>query len=195
MHTVKKGYRFFRPQSGCHLPNFPWPGIIKYFPARESLVSDIPAGDGKTANLFLQCIITEHMSRSIEKQNNLSAAEIIICIEEEQCEKKKTILALTSSFLGNHTCRNSLTFPCTAEVYCNTFLCCRSPDTRWRILLTKRRRLLTPHLSMLGVSLPYAETTSSGNRPVLWPDAFKAVQFILDKFFNVSKSQNPTSIF
>jgi hypothetical protein len=25
------------------------------FPARESLVSDIPSGDGKTANLFLQC--------------------------------------------------------------------------------------------------------------------------------------------
>jgi hypothetical protein len=30
-------------------------GIIKLFPPRESLVSDIPAGDRKTANLFLQC--------------------------------------------------------------------------------------------------------------------------------------------
>ncbi len=30
----------------------PWPGIIKLVPAWESLVSDIPAGDGKTANLF-----------------------------------------------------------------------------------------------------------------------------------------------
>ncbi len=29
---------------------------LNYSPARESLVSDIPAGDGKTANLFLQCI-------------------------------------------------------------------------------------------------------------------------------------------
>jgi hypothetical protein len=28
-------------------------GIIKLFPARESLVSDIPAGDGKNDNLFL----------------------------------------------------------------------------------------------------------------------------------------------
>jgi hypothetical protein len=28
---------------------------MKLFPARESLFSDIPAGDGKTANLFLQC--------------------------------------------------------------------------------------------------------------------------------------------
>jgi hypothetical protein len=27
----------------------------KLFPARGSLVSDIPSGDGKTANLFLQC--------------------------------------------------------------------------------------------------------------------------------------------
>jgi hypothetical protein len=29
---------------------------IKLFPARESLVSDITAGDGKICNLFLQCI-------------------------------------------------------------------------------------------------------------------------------------------
>jgi hypothetical protein len=29
--------------------------LIKLFPARESLVSDIPAGDGKNDNLFLQC--------------------------------------------------------------------------------------------------------------------------------------------
>ncbi len=29
--------------------------IYKLFPARKSLVSDIPAWDGKTANLFLQC--------------------------------------------------------------------------------------------------------------------------------------------
>ncbi len=32
--------------------NGTWPVIIKLFPARENLVSDIPAGDGKTANLF-----------------------------------------------------------------------------------------------------------------------------------------------
>ena len=30
--------------------------IYKLFPSRDSLVSDIPAGDGKMANLFLQCI-------------------------------------------------------------------------------------------------------------------------------------------
>jgi hypothetical protein len=29
--------------------------LNKLFPARESLVSDIQAGDGKTDNLFLQC--------------------------------------------------------------------------------------------------------------------------------------------
>jgi hypothetical protein len=34
------------------LTNSPWPGIIKFFPAREGLVSDIPAGDGELANLF-----------------------------------------------------------------------------------------------------------------------------------------------
>jgi hypothetical protein len=35
------------------LPNSSWPGIIKLFPARETLVRDIPARDGKIANLFL----------------------------------------------------------------------------------------------------------------------------------------------
>jgi hypothetical protein len=35
---------------------FPFPaGIIRIFPSRESLVSDIPAEDGKMANPFLQC--------------------------------------------------------------------------------------------------------------------------------------------
>jgi hypothetical protein len=52
IYTVKKSYRFSRLQPGCHYPNSPWPGIKKLFPARENLVSDIPAGDGKTANLF-----------------------------------------------------------------------------------------------------------------------------------------------
>jgi hypothetical protein len=39
----------------------------KLLPAMESLVSDIPAGDGKTANLFLQCMCDSHwvdLSRS-----------------------------------------------------------------------------------------------------------------------------------
>jgi hypothetical protein len=31
LYTVKKGYRFSRPQPGCHLPNPSWPGIIKSF--------------------------------------------------------------------------------------------------------------------------------------------------------------------
>jgi hypothetical protein len=32
-------------------------GKIKLFPARESLVSDIPVGERKIVNLFLQCTI------------------------------------------------------------------------------------------------------------------------------------------
>jgi hypothetical protein len=35
-----------------HQLNSPWSGIIRLFPARESLVSDIPARDGKIGNLF-----------------------------------------------------------------------------------------------------------------------------------------------
>jgi hypothetical protein len=48
----KKCELFFRRQPGWLLPNSPRSGIIKEIPARESLVSDIPAGDGKTAHLF-----------------------------------------------------------------------------------------------------------------------------------------------
>ncbi len=64
-YTVKKvGGRVSRPQPGCHLPNSPWTGIIKLFRAWESLVSDIPAGDGKIANLFnsLHLIIIKVMT-------------------------------------------------------------------------------------------------------------------------------------
>jgi hypothetical protein len=53
----KKRLQFSRTQPGCHLPNSPWLGIIKLFLARESLVCDIPAGDGKTVNLSLQCAV------------------------------------------------------------------------------------------------------------------------------------------
>jgi hypothetical protein len=34
------------------LTKFPLAGNISLFPARESLASDIPAGDGKLENLF-----------------------------------------------------------------------------------------------------------------------------------------------
>jgi hypothetical protein len=47
-YTVKKVSDF--PQPGCHLPNSPWPGIIKIFSARESFVGDIPAGGWKIVN-------------------------------------------------------------------------------------------------------------------------------------------------
>jgi hypothetical protein len=61
----KEGNRFFRPYPGCHKPISPWPGIIKLFPARKSLVSDIPAWEGKIGSLFLQCKLTHIGSRSL----------------------------------------------------------------------------------------------------------------------------------
>ncbi len=47
LYTVKNGLQFSRPQPGWH-----WPNLIS---GRKSLVSDIPAGDGKIVNLVLQC--------------------------------------------------------------------------------------------------------------------------------------------
>ncbi len=43
--TVKKGWWLSRPQPGCHLPNFHWPGIIDYS----------HPGMGKQLTVFLQC--------------------------------------------------------------------------------------------------------------------------------------------
>ncbi len=71
--TVKKGQRFSSPQQGCHLPNSPWRGIIKIFPARASLVSDILAGDCKIVNLFLQCGIEPRSRPHSTRSHPLSA--------------------------------------------------------------------------------------------------------------------------
>ncbi len=58
MHC-KKGYRFSIPQAGCHWPNSPWPGIIKFFPAREGLVTS-RLGAGKSMNFFYSVVFFTH---------------------------------------------------------------------------------------------------------------------------------------
>jgi hypothetical protein len=83
----KKGSRFSRPQTGCHFPNSPWPGIISLFPAWGNLVSDIPAEDGKISNLFLQC-------RAEEEIQEQSQAQALI-------PKEKTDDAHTEHFQGS----------------------------------------------------------------------------------------------
>jgi hypothetical protein len=52
----------FLSLAGMSLTKIFWSGIIELFPARESLVSDIPAGDGKIEILFLQCIVQYYHS-------------------------------------------------------------------------------------------------------------------------------------
>jgi hypothetical protein len=51
----KKAFRYSRPQPGCHLPNSPgrelWRHYTLFLP-RESLVSEILAGDGNSEKLF-----------------------------------------------------------------------------------------------------------------------------------------------
>ncbi len=39
--------------------------IYKLFPLRESLASEIPAGDGNIKKLFLQCILTERSMQDV----------------------------------------------------------------------------------------------------------------------------------
>jgi hypothetical protein len=47
----KKWFPIFLSPAGMS-PNSLWLGIIKLFPARESLISDIPTGDRKIFNLY-----------------------------------------------------------------------------------------------------------------------------------------------
>ncbi len=62
IYTVKKGSRISRLQPGCHYSDYTKLSlggnndvITELFLPRGSLVSDIPAGDGKLVNLFLRC--------------------------------------------------------------------------------------------------------------------------------------------
>jgi len=60
IYTVKKVTDFpVLCRDVTNQTNSHWPGIIKLFPDRESLDSDIPAEDGEVANLFLivYCVI------------------------------------------------------------------------------------------------------------------------------------------
>ncbi len=44
---------------------------------RESLVSDIPAGDGKIANLFLQCTVCSHPEEKFDQGVRLQLGLVI----------------------------------------------------------------------------------------------------------------------
>ncbi len=52
VYTVNKRLAIFPSPAGMLLTELSLTGIIKLFPVMESLVSDIPAGDGKIAHLF-----------------------------------------------------------------------------------------------------------------------------------------------
>jgi hypothetical protein len=51
----KKRLAIFLSPAGMSLTDSLWSGGSQLFPVRESLDSDIPAGDGNLANLVLQC--------------------------------------------------------------------------------------------------------------------------------------------
>jgi len=40
-------------------------GLVKLFPDSESLLSDIPAGDGNLLNLFLQCMLFKNITHTM----------------------------------------------------------------------------------------------------------------------------------
>jgi hypothetical protein len=56
LHCKKKVSGFPVPSRGMSLNKLSLAGIFEFFPARESLVSDIQAGDGKTDNLFYSAL-------------------------------------------------------------------------------------------------------------------------------------------
>jgi hypothetical protein len=60
LYTVKKVNDF----SGLTKLSLAWNNKITVFPARESLESDIPAGDRKIENHFLQCTLSVIVRRN-----------------------------------------------------------------------------------------------------------------------------------
>ncbi len=64
----KKSFSIFPSPAGMSFTKLSMGGnndvIYKLFPPRESLVSDIPAGDGNIEKLFLQCIYKKKMMRN-----------------------------------------------------------------------------------------------------------------------------------
>ncbi len=61
-HTVKKVINFPVPSRDV-INQLSLAGKKLIIPAREDLVCDIPAGDGKIDNLFLQCMIKTILSK------------------------------------------------------------------------------------------------------------------------------------
>ncbi len=77
--TVHCDKKIFPSTAGMSLTKPPLLGIIKLYPARGSLVSDIPSADGKTANLFysvrsvlavqyLQCTVYRRLDARMTSQ-------------------------------------------------------------------------------------------------------------------------------
>jgi hypothetical protein len=52
VYTVKKGYRFSRPQPGCHTLNSPWPGIINLFRSGRIWLVTSRLGTEKSLTFF-----------------------------------------------------------------------------------------------------------------------------------------------
>jgi hypothetical protein len=57
MHCKKELAVFPSPAGMSLIKLFLGGNNLFFFPPRESFVSDIPAGDGKMANSFLQCVL------------------------------------------------------------------------------------------------------------------------------------------
>ncbi len=77
--TVKKRLAIFSSPTGMSHTKH-WPGIIILFPARESLVSDIAAGDGKLANLFFT-VCTPFLQGEINYKREDAAVDICCSAE------------------------------------------------------------------------------------------------------------------
>ncbi len=76
-------------------------GTIELLPAREILVSDIPAGDEKTANLFLQCI-------SISLYPTLFSSNSLSQIPSKETPRKRMTVTSSLNEISTDQLRNRL---------------------------------------------------------------------------------------
>ncbi len=74
--TVKKGYRFSRPQPGCYWPNSPWPRIFYFFQARERLPCESRLGTEKRYLFYSVCTVKRSV-RTVNKAGFYSGSCIL----------------------------------------------------------------------------------------------------------------------
>jgi hypothetical protein len=138
LNTVKKRWRVSCQQPGCHY------SLTKLFLVGESLVSDIPPGDGKQGNLFSKCTSTVHKPPSytpvLAPEDTSMLTNIL-----SPCKPPTLQYTRTCTKMNPHTCTG-------------TMQSCR-PPLHYPLLVLGRKFVLVNPIQLLKSLYPSASVT------------------------------------